>query len=111
MRRLNPHFLRALLYLGGALLLVLAIVAAGWRLTRQRNSHAIERTVQQHQVRRATDARAQVPADCTANVLRGRLAEASRSLTISAHQYDSLRRLFPATVPELSAQPARYRPE
>jgi hypothetical protein len=42
--------------------------------------------------------------------LAGAHREAVRAGLIPQARYDSLRRLFPAAVPELPAQPARYRP-
>jgi len=48
--------------------------------------------------------------DSTFFSLAGQHREAVRAGLIPQARYDSLRRLFPAAVPELPAQPVRYRP-
>ena len=104
---LNPRAI------GLALATIALLCLAGWGLQRcqqRRQARAIERPAAQHAATLARQQGERQTADSARFVRAGQTLEATRNATISRHQYDSLRALLPAALPQLPAAPPRYRP-
>jgi hypothetical protein len=83
--------------------------ASTWWARRQA-AKVVHATEQAHDTRAAAEPARVHHFDSTFYSLAGQHREAVRAGLLPKTRYDSLRRLFPAAVPELPAQPARYRP-
>jgi hypothetical protein len=106
---LNPNALRAL---GLALTTIVLLCLAGWGLQRcqqKRQVRALEKPAAAHAATLARQQAQRLAADSARLVRAGQTLEATRTATISRRQYDSLRALLPAALPELPAVPPRYR--
>lgn len=100
-------------YGGLALLAIAVLCLAGWlggSCQRQRTAKAVHTTEASHDARAAAEPAKRSSFDSTFFSLAGQHREAVRTGLLPQKHYDSLHRLFPAAVPELPAQPARYRP-
>jgi hypothetical protein len=101
--------------LGVAILLAIAFGSSGldyastWWARRQA-AQVVHATEASQAARAAAEPHHVHHFDSTFFSLAGQHREAARAGLIPQARYDSLRRLFPAAVPELPAQPPRYRP-
>lgn len=98
-------------YGGLALLAIFLLCLAGWlgvTYQQRRQVRTIEKPAAVHATTLARQQGERQTSDSGRFVGAGQTQEATRNATISRYQYDSLRALLPAALPQLPAAPPRY---